>query len=266
MTVAQLERAAAERGGALCSSSGPAVEQPVAGGHHLQHQGAGGARLLHDVPHVRQVYNWRVSPLRFRGRDAVGAWKRTAACVVRARRPRRAPRACGCRDCGLACVLMLLRGLGVQDIDLRSLCSLCPTTSIWTVDLAYLLRRFGAEVTFCTVTLGANPAFEHEARAGAEPLCDCRGPSLPAPPMARRAHARARRPRTAVSAPFDRCRCRRPSPPYRAARPPRVGPLRASGLTRAAPRCTTRSSSTWTPCRRTASASSDCSGTHNSTA
>lgn len=28
--------------------------------------------------------------------------------------------------------------------------------------MAYLLRKFGAEVTFCTVTLGANPQFETE--------------------------------------------------------------------------------------------------------
>jgi hypothetical protein len=40
---------------------------------------------------------------------------------------------------------------------------LCPTTSIWTVDLAYLLRLFGADVTFCTITLGANPDFAAES-------------------------------------------------------------------------------------------------------
>lgn len=47
--------------------------------------------------------------------------------------------------------------------DLRVLRRLCPTTSIWTVDLAYLLRRFGADVTFCTITLGANPDFAAES-------------------------------------------------------------------------------------------------------
>lgn len=35
--------------------------------------------------------------------------------------------------------------------------------SIWTIDLAHLLRRFGMEVVFCTITLGANPAFSSEA-------------------------------------------------------------------------------------------------------
>ncbi len=38
-----------------------------------------------------------------------------------------------------------------------------PVCSIWTIDLAHLLRRFGMEVVFCTITLGANPAFSSEA-------------------------------------------------------------------------------------------------------
>ncbi len=68
------------------------------------------------------------------------------------------------RDCGLACVLMILRGLGARRCDLPAMRLLCPTTSIWTVDLAHLLCRFGLDVTFCTVTLGANPDFVREAR------------------------------------------------------------------------------------------------------
>ncbi|KAL3650203.1 Complement component 1 Q subcomponent-binding protein, mitochondrial [Castilleja foliolosa] len=36
---------------------------------------------------------------------------------------------------------------------------LCCTTSIWTVDLAYLLQKFAVRFTYCTVTLGANPDF-----------------------------------------------------------------------------------------------------------
>ncbi len=39
----------------------------------------------------------------------------------------------------------------------------CCPRSIWTIDLAHLLRRFGMEVVFCTITLGANPAFSSEA-------------------------------------------------------------------------------------------------------
>ena len=65
----------------------------------------------------------------------------------------------------MACVLMILGGLGARRCDLRVMRRLCPTTSIWTVDLAHLLRRFGVDVTFCTITLGANPDFASEARA-----------------------------------------------------------------------------------------------------
>ena len=68
------------------------------------------------------------------------------------------------RDCGLACVLMVLRALGATQCDLPTMRLLCQTTSVWTIDLAHLLRRFGVEVTFCTVTLGANPDYVHEAR------------------------------------------------------------------------------------------------------
>lgn len=58
---------------------------------------------------------------------------------------------------------MVVKGLGVSS-DFGTLRELCPLTSIWTIDLAYLFRKFGAEVTFCTVTLGANPEFETEVR------------------------------------------------------------------------------------------------------
>jgi hypothetical protein len=60
---------------------------------------------------------------------------------------------------------MTLGGLGARRCDLRVMRRLCPTTSIWTVDLAHLLRRFGVDVTFCTITLGANPDFASEVRA-----------------------------------------------------------------------------------------------------
>jgi hypothetical protein len=39
----------------------------------------------------------------------------------------------------------------------------CSTLqSIWTVDLAHLLRRYGCSVFFSTLTVGANPAFSSE--------------------------------------------------------------------------------------------------------
>lgn len=88
--------------------------------------GAGSTRRgVDDVPHVRQMHNW---------------------------------------DCGLACVLASLRSMRCDPaLDLPHLKALCPTTSIWTVDLAHLLRRFGADVSFFTITLGANPEYAAES-------------------------------------------------------------------------------------------------------
>ncbi|XP_062181242.1 guanylyl cyclase 1-like isoform X2 [Phragmites australis] len=61
-----------------------------------------------DVPHVQQAFTW---------------------------------------DCGLACVLMVLRTLGIDCCDgIADLEKLCRTTSIWTVDLAYLLNKFSEQL------------------------------------------------------------------------------------------------------------------------
>lgn len=76
-----------------------------------------------DVPHVRQQFHW---------------------------------------DCGLACVLMVLRTVGIGHCDIHQLVDLCSTTSVWTVDLAYLLKRFSVSFHFFTVTIGANPNFSDE--------------------------------------------------------------------------------------------------------
>eukprot|EP00899_Mesostigma_viride_P011985 jgi/Mesvir1/20788/Mv07898-RA.1 len=65
-------------------------------------------------------------------------------------------------DCGLACVVMILRSLGCHECTLDAVMKLCPVTSVWTVDLAYLLRHFGVDVCYLTLTLGANPAFASE--------------------------------------------------------------------------------------------------------
>ena len=48
-------------------------------------------------------------------------------------------------------------------LNLPHLKHACPTTSIWTVDLAHLLRRFGVDVRFFTITLGANPEYAAES-------------------------------------------------------------------------------------------------------
>ncbi|XP_015070393.1 uncharacterized protein LOC107014811 isoform X2 [Solanum pennellii] len=76
-----------------------------------------------DVPHINQLHSW---------------------------------------DCGLACVLMVLRFLGIKDGNMQELEEFCCTTSIWTVDLAYLLKKFSVSFSYFTVTLGANPSFSVE--------------------------------------------------------------------------------------------------------
>ncbi|KAJ3668908.1 hypothetical protein LUZ60_010858 [Juncus effusus] len=77
-----------------------------------------------DVPHVRQTFNW---------------------------------------DCGLACVLMVIRTLGIENYDITDLENFCSTTSIWTVDLAYLLHKFSVNFSFLTITLGVNPHYSAES-------------------------------------------------------------------------------------------------------
>ncbi|KAL0018589.1 hypothetical protein WJX77_002963 [Trebouxia sp. C0004] len=65
-------------------------------------------------------------------------------------------------DCGLACALMVLKSLGVSYLNMASLRSLCSTTSVWTVDLAHLMRHFGLDVTLATIMVGANPGYFRE--------------------------------------------------------------------------------------------------------
>jgi len=80
------------------------------------------------VPHVRQSFNW---------------------------------------DCGFACTEMVLRALGVPPAE----CSLpalrkmlpCESTSIWTVDLAYVMHQFGVDFRFLTMTLGVDPTYKHQS-------------------------------------------------------------------------------------------------------
>ncbi|XP_022990004.1 protein GUCD1 [Cucurbita maxima] len=66
-------------------------------------------------------------------------------------------------DCGLACVLMILDTLGIHDCHIQSLADLCGTTSIWTVDLAYLLQSFSVSFSYFTVTFGADPNYSVES-------------------------------------------------------------------------------------------------------
>ncbi|KAB2596199.1 protein GUCD1 [Pyrus ussuriensis x Pyrus communis] len=65
-------------------------------------------------------------------------------------------------DCGLACVLMVFRTLGIDNCDIQTLAELCHTNSIWTVDLAFLLQKFSISFSYYTVTFGANPNYSGE--------------------------------------------------------------------------------------------------------
>ena len=58
--------------------------------------------------------------------------------------------------------------------------SFCGVGSIWTVDLAYLLRRFSLDVCFLTVTLGANPGFALETFYKVRPLLPPQRPATTA--------------------------------------------------------------------------------------
>ncbi|KNC96516.1 uncharacterized protein SPPG_08105 [Spizellomyces punctatus DAOM BR117] len=59
-------------------------------------------------------------------------------------------------DCGLACVSMVLSALG-QKHSLMDLRKECPLESVWTIDLAYILRRFSVEdFTYYTSYIGVN--------------------------------------------------------------------------------------------------------------
>ncbi|KAL1196985.1 Guanylyl cyclase 1 [Cardamine amara subsp. amara] len=62
-------------------------------------------------------------------------------------------------DCGLACVLMVLRASGITSCTIEDLAEICSTNSIWTVDLAYLLHKFCVEFSYFTITFGANPNY-----------------------------------------------------------------------------------------------------------
>lgn len=65
-------------------------------------------------------------------------------------------------DCGLACILMVFRTVGINSHNINSLTKLCCTTSIWTVDLAYILQKFSISFSYYTVTFGVNPNYSVE--------------------------------------------------------------------------------------------------------
>ncbi|XP_064378283.1 protein GUCD1 [Dromaius novaehollandiae] len=68
-------------------------------------------------------------------------------------------------DCGLACSRMVLQYLNHLDNDefQKAIQELQLTKSIWTIDLAYLMRHFGVKHKFCTQTLGVDKGYKNQS-------------------------------------------------------------------------------------------------------
>ncbi|KAI9316905.1 Guanylylate cyclase-domain-containing protein [Dichotomocladium elegans] len=64
-------------------------------------------------------------------------------------------------DCGLACVAMVLKGLGI-DRSIDELVKECGLTSVWTVDLAFLLRQYDPDFTYYTNFLGSRKEYQDQ--------------------------------------------------------------------------------------------------------
>lgn len=78
------------------------------------------SRQVIEVPHVEQCYTW---------------------------------------DCGLACLSMALKYLGIpaSEIYTKDLDAQQCGESVWTIDLAYIAARYAIPHRLCTITLGAHP-------------------------------------------------------------------------------------------------------------
>ena len=65
-------------------------------------------------------------------------------------------------DCGVACILSLLRhyGLDSSHAELRRLLN---SDSVWSIDILLLLHQLGLTVQYFTTTLGPNPAHRDKA-------------------------------------------------------------------------------------------------------
>ncbi|CEP13011.1 hypothetical protein [Parasitella parasitica] len=64
-------------------------------------------------------------------------------------------------DCGLACIVMTLRGLGFN-VNLEDMARQCPVNSVWTIDLAFLLRNYVHDFTYYTSYLGSRKEYQDQ--------------------------------------------------------------------------------------------------------
>lgn len=68
-------------------------------------------------------------------------------------------------DCGLACASMVLRYLNIDphNVYTTDLEDLQCGESIWTIDLAALLRKYNIRHNFCTITLGVDKGYSKQS-------------------------------------------------------------------------------------------------------
>ncbi|ESN98538.1 hypothetical protein HELRODRAFT_185838 [Helobdella robusta] len=67
-------------------------------------------------------------------------------------------------DCGLACVQMILKTYDKNIDNFKSVCvRLNLKTSIWTIDLAYILQYYHIAHKFMTITLGVDEAYSKKS-------------------------------------------------------------------------------------------------------
>lgn len=69
-------------------------------------------------------------------------------------------------DCGISCVLMILEQ-ELREQLAQNINRVCKddglNKSVWTIDLCYLLARFGIQHIFYTITLGVHPGYKTNA-------------------------------------------------------------------------------------------------------
>jgi len=69
-------------------------------------------------------------------------------------------------DCGVTSVMMVLRPNERTQFE-RDFDKICEEegflNSTWTIDLAYLLNRFGSSCRYCTVTWGVDPKYDNQS-------------------------------------------------------------------------------------------------------
>ncbi|XP_037091598.1 protein GUCD1-like [Pollicipes pollicipes] len=72
-------------------------------------------------------------------------------------------------DCGLACIMMVLPE-AKRNHFIENFQSVCHDEgfgkSTWTIDLVYLLHRFGVRQLYCTLTLGIDPGYRRQSFYG----------------------------------------------------------------------------------------------------